>query len=240
MHVLVFHRLYHGFRLIKARVILKENPDVRMLSRMQVSVKRILHLGVVLLFFLTIPATQSYPYGVGEAANRGCVCHGAIQEATEIIVEGLPAKFESNTSYSGVLRINNDNQDFINSSANGGFRMLSSHGELVFDNLSKTQVLDDGWTHTAEGNKFREWNFTWISPMDNTTYVEIRIYGNAVNGDGYTSGDAWNSLVIKVPGVENFDDLKTTNSPDRFELYEKLILGISSLGILFLAYRVIK
>jgi hypothetical protein len=76
--------------------------------------------------------------------------------------------------------------------------------------------------------------------MDNTTYVEIRIYGNAVNGDGYTSGDAWNSLVIKVPGVENFDDLKTTNSPDRFELYEKLILGISSLGILFLAYRVIK
>ena len=195
---------------------------------------------IILAFFLIIPATQSYPHGVGEAADRGCVCHGTIQEATEIIVEGLPEKFESNTSYNGVLRISNDDQDFTNNSANGGFRMLSSHGELVFDDSVKTQKLDDGWTHTNEGNKFREWNFTWISPMDNTSYVEIKIYGNAVNGDGYSSGDAWNSLIIKVPGVENFDELKSMGASDEFEPYEKFILGIASLGILILAYRAMK
>jgi len=211
-----------------------------MLSRMQVSPKRILHLVIVLAFLLIIPATQSYPNGVGEVANNGCICHGVIQDSTDIIVEGLPEKFESNTSYSGVIRISNEEHNLSNNSISGGFRMLSSHGELVFEDIAQTQILDEGWTHTEEGNKFREWNFTWTSPMDNTSYVEFKIYGNAVDGNGNSYGDAWNSLTLKVPGVQNFDDLNTESSLYEFEFYEKAILAIVSLAIIILAYRAIK
>lgn len=211
-----------------------------MMSRMQVSPKRILYLVIILVFFLMIPATQSYPTGIGEDGDRGCVCHGAIDESTEIIIQGLPIKFESNTSYSGVLTVSNSGQNITDNSTIGGFRLISSHVELMFDDANKTQIMDEGWTHTAEGNKFRQWNFTWVSPMDNTSYVEFNIYGNAVNGNGNPYGDEWNSLLVKVPGVENYDDLSTESSLYEFELYEKVILTIVSLAIILLAYRAIK
>jgi hypothetical protein len=76
--------------------------------------------------------------------------------------------------------------------------------------------------------------------MDNTSYVEFNIYGNAVNGNGNPYGDEWNSLLVKVPGVENYDDLSTESSLYEFELYEKVILTIVSLAIILLAYRAIK
>jgi hypothetical protein len=204
------------------------------------SPKRSLFLGILLIFFLTIPASQSYPNGVGEVADRGCVCHGVIQESTEIILDGLPEKYESNTSYNGVLRIVNEGLDSSNNSTIGGFRLLMSSGELVFNDTITTQILEDGWTHTEEGNKLREWNFTWVSPMDNTSYVEFKIYGNAVNGNGNPYGDEWNSILIKIPGVENYEELNTENSLYEFEFYEKVVLLFSSLAIIILAYRAVK
>ena len=115
-----------------------------------------------------------------------------------------------------------------------------SSGELVFNDTIATQILEDGWTHTEEGNKLREWNFTWVSPMDNTSYVEFKIYGNAVNGNGNPYGDEWNSIVIKIPGVENYEELNTESSLYEFEFYEKVVLVSSSLAIILLTYRAIK
>ena len=219
---------------------LKENPIVRMMSRMRFPPQRFLHLVLILTIVLVIPASQSYPNGVGEVANDGCVCHGVIRETTELIVEGLPTKYESNTSYNLTLKVNGAIENQTNSSAFGGFRMLVSHGEITLENISRGQLLDGGWTHSEEGNKFREWNFTWTSPMDNTSYVEFKIFGNAVNGNDNPYGDEWNSLLFKLPGVENNDELKNQNNLYEFELYEKVILASVSLVIIILAYRAIK
>lgn len=220
--------------------ILKENPIVRMMSRMRFSPQRLLHLVIILAILLAIPVTQSYPSGVGEVANDGCVCHGVIRETTEVIVEGLPTKFESNTSYSITIKLNGEVENQTNDSAYGGFRMLVSHGEIILDGSSNTQFIEEGWSHTEEGNKLREWNFTWISPMDNTSYVEFKVYGNAVNGNDNSYGDEWNSLIFKLPGVENTDELNTQNDLYEFELYEKVILVTVSLAIIIMAYRAIK
>lgn len=220
--------------------ILKENPIVRMMSRMRFSPQRFLHLVIILAILLAIPVTQSYPNGVGEVANDGCVCHGVIRETTDVNIEGLPTKYESNTSYSITIKVNGVVENQTNDSAYGGFRMLISHGEIILDNSSSTQFIEEGWSHTEEGNKLREWNFTWISPMDNTSYVEFKIYGNAVNGNDNSYGDEWNSLLFKLPGVENTDELNTQNNLYEFELYEKVILVIVSLAIIIMAYRAIK
>ena len=83
--------------------ILKENPIVRMMSRMRFSPQRFLHLVIILAILLAIPVTQSYPNGVGEVANDGCVCHGVIRETTDVNVEGLPTKYESNTDRKSVV-----------------------------------------------------------------------------------------------------------------------------------------
>ena len=219
---------------------LKDDPTVAMLSRMRVLSQHFFHLMILITIFLIIPSTQSYPNGVGEVANDGCICHGAIQSTTEIKVDGLPTKYEANTSYNGKISITNEVQESSNNSTIGGFRMLVSHGELVFDNPAISQFIEDGWTHTENGNQFREWNFTWTSPMDNTSYVEFKIYGNAVNGNGNSYGDEWNSLELKVPGVQNFDELNTENSMYKFELYEKIILATVCLAIAILGYRAIK
>ena len=211
-----------------------------MMSRMRFSPQRFLQLVIILTILLAIPATQSYPNGVGEVANDGCVCHGVIRETTDIIVEGLPAKYESNTSYNITIKINGDVGNQTNNSAYGGFRMLVSHGEIVLDGSLNSQFIEDGWSHTEEGNKLREWNFTWISPMDNTSYVEFKVYGNAVNGNDNSYGDEWNSLLFKIPGVEIMDELNNQNNLYEFELYEKVILVTVSLAIIIMAYRAIK
>ena len=207
---------------------------------MRFSPQRFLQLVIILTILLAIPATQSYPNGVGEVANDGCVCHGVIRETTDIIVEGLPAKYESNTSYNITIKINGDVGNQTNNSAYGGFRMLVSHGEIVLDGSLNSQFIEDGWSHTEEGNKLREWNFTWISPMDNTSYVEFKVYGNAVNGNDNSYGDEWNSHLFKIPGGENMDELNNQNNLYEFELYEKVILVTVSLAIIIMAYRAIK
>ena len=124
--------------------ILKENPIVRMMSRMRFSLQRFLHLVIILAILLAIPVTQSYPSGVGEVANDGCVCHGVIRETTKVTIEGLPTKFESNTSYSITIKVSGEVENQTNDSAYGGFRMLVSHGEIIIGN-SHIKTDQDPW-----------------------------------------------------------------------------------------------
>ena len=63
------------------------------------------------LFFLLIGSssslTQASHLGVGDAANEGCPCH-AYSSATEIFLEGIPQRFESNATLNITLRIESD------------------------------------------------------------------------------------------------------------------------------------
>lgn len=84
----------------------------------------------------------------------------------------------------------------------GGFRLLITEGSISFDsNEGLIQEMDEGWTHTEAGNAVRTWNLTFTSPRDNSSFVDFTIYGNAVNGNQATTGDEWNAVTLRLPGV---------------------------------------
>ncbi|MED5308135.1 MAG: hypothetical protein VYA95_02190, partial [Candidatus Thermoplasmatota archaeon] len=62
-----------------------------------------------MLLLLPVYSVDSFPTGVGEIGNEGCLCHGSSNANTEIIVLGLPEKFESSTNYSLQLELVNNN-----------------------------------------------------------------------------------------------------------------------------------
>ncbi len=189
---------------------------------------------------MIIPIGQSYSNGAGSSANNGCLCHGASNDVTQVEIIGLPEKYESNTSYQLSLSITSSIESESNNSALGGFRLLISKGEVVFEDENRSQYLEDGWTHTEQGNKFRSWNFTWTSPEDNTSSTDFDVYGNGVNGNNNPLGDAWNYQSIKIGGVENTDDLIASELDHKLEGYEKVMLGFAITMLAYLVYVVIK
>ena len=98
------------------------------------------------------------------------------------------------------------------------------------------QQKDDGWTHTEIGNRFRAWNFSFISPEDNTSFVDFIVYGNAVNGNGASTGDEWNSVALRLPGILYDGDLLQTEDREFSPLdYTVGIVALLSLTYLLFA-----
>lgn len=145
----------------------------------------------------------SAPSGIGSSANEGCLCHGESNSNTIVEVRGLPEYFESNTSYDFSIEVSSPTILPNANGERGGFRMLVTGGSIDFnESEGMIQQLDDGWTHTETGNKVRMWNFSFTSPESNASVVDFTIYGNAVNGNQASSGDEWNSLEIRLPGLQ--------------------------------------
>jgi len=200
-----------------------------------------LHWVLLLILFssLGFSSGQSFPIGVGELANDGCTCHGGASNSTETSLIGLPVSFESNQTYEITLMIESSNEIQTNGSQ-GGFRLLVSDGTVEFENLNQSQEYEDGWTHTIAGNTQRAWNFSWTAPDDNSSTVEFIVYGNAVNGNGNSMGDAWDSYGTVIPG-SSFDG--TLIQPDIDQTYSlidySIIIG-GLLAILACLYIVVK
>ncbi|MEZ8001872.1 MAG: hypothetical protein QMC58_06525 [Candidatus Poseidoniaceae archaeon] len=194
---------------------------------------------MLLVSSLGFSSSQSFPIGVGESANDGCLCHGSASNSSESSLVGLPTTFESNQSFNLTLVIESNIAAQSNTSQ-GGFRLLVSGGTIEFSNPNEAQELDGGWTHTGEGNSQRAWNFTWVAPQENTSTVEFIVFGNAVNGNGNSMGDAWNSYGVTIPG-SSFDG--TLIQPDVDQSYSitdfSLIIG-GLIAILVCLYIVVK
>tara|TARA_B100000900_G_scaffold62157_1_gene47632 strand:+ start:12481 stop:13173 length:693 start_codon:yes stop_codon:yes gene_type:complete len=219
---------------------LKEEPFMAVLKDMQAMLKRTFYLLIIFSLVVIIPPSDSFPNGVGKAGSNGCLCHGGNSDLTSLEIEGLPDKFESNTTYDLRLIITSEIDIASENSSKGGFRINISHGVINFENDSHGTFLEDSWTHTEEGNKYRTWNFSWTSPEDNSSSVEFRIYGNAVNGNGNPYGDAWNYLDFKIGGVEYFDDLSVREKDYQIQTYEAIILAVVSLGLIYAAFKAVK
>ena len=118
--------------------------------------------------------------------------------------------------------------------------MLVVGGSITFDeSAGLVQELDGGWTHTESGNMVRSWNFSFASPEDNASYVDFTIYGNAVNGNQASSEDAWNSLTLRLPGVE-YDGEIFSDQADEFSLMDYtvgLVSMIALVGLLIITLR---
>ena len=158
---------------------------------------------VVLVLALLSQVAVSAPSGIGKSANDGCLCHGDRDQSTTVWIEGLPESYESNAMYNFSITVESETVAVNPNGSIGGFRMLVAGGSITFDeSAGLIQELDGGWTHTESGNMVRSWNLSFVSPEDNASYVDFTIYGNAVNGNQASSEDAWNSLNLRLPGVE--------------------------------------
>ena len=210
------------------------------LKDMLLMLKRATYLSLIFSLIVIIPPSDSFPNGVGKEASSGCLCHGSNSDSTNLDLDGLPEKFESNTSYYLSLKLISETEIASENSTKGGFRINVSHGQIVFENSSHGDFIEDSWTHTEEGNKFRTWNFTWTSPEDNSSSVEFKIFGNAVNGNGDPYGDSWNYLDFKLGGVEYFEDLSVKEKDYQIQTYEAIILAVVFIGLLYTAFKAIK
>lgn len=157
----------------------------------------------VIVLALLAQVAVSAPSGIGSAANEGCLCHGEKNTNTNVELHGLPESFESNTSYNFSIIVTSQTIPQNTNGESGGFRLLVTGGSIFFNETEGLiQVLDDGWTHTELGNTVRMWNFSLMSPADNTSHVDLTVYGNAVNGNQASTGDEWNSLDLRLPGTQ--------------------------------------
>ena len=157
----------------------------------------------VIALALLAQVAVSAPSGIGSAANEGCLCHGEKNTNTNVELLGLPESFESNTSYNFSIVVTSQTIPQNTNGESGGFRLLVTGGSIFFNETEGLiQVLDDGWTHTERGNTVRMWNFSLTSPEDNTSHIDLTVYGNAVNGNQASTGDEWNSLDLRLPGTQ--------------------------------------
>lgn len=195
---------------------------------------------VVLVLALLSQVAVSAPSGIGKSANEGCRCHGEKSSHTSVNIQGLPESFESNLEYNFSITVESETVAANPNGSIGGFRMLVVGGSITFDeSAGLIQESDGGWTHTESGNKVRSWNLSFHSPEDNSSYVDFTVYGNAVNGNQASSGDAWNRLSFRVPGVE-YDGEIFSDQADGFSPMDYtvgLVSMIALVGLLIITLR---
>ncbi len=197
-------------------------------------------VAVVLVLALLSQIAVSAPSGIGKPANEGCLCHGDRDQSTTVRIEGLPESYESNTMYNFSITVESETVAANPNGSIGGFRMLVVGGSITFDeSAGLIQELDGGWTHTESGNLVRSWNLSFVSPEDNSSYVDFTVYGNAVNGNRESSEDAWNNLNFRLPGVE-YDGEIFSDQADEFSPMDYtvgLVLMIALVGLLIITLR---
>ena len=194
----------------------------------------------VIVLALLAQVAVSAPSGIGSAANEGCLCHGEKNTNTNVELHGLPESFESNTSYNFSIIVTSQTILQNTNGESGGFRLLVTGGSIFFNETEGLiQVLDDGWTHTELGNTVRMWNFSLMSPADNSSYVDLTVYGNAVNGNQASTGDEWNSLDLRLPGTQ-YEGEMLGEKTDEFNPLDYTVGMVSMLvlvGLLIITIR---
>jgi hypothetical protein len=170
-----------------------------------------------LILLLSAPSISSVPSGVGQAGNEGCICHGGASVETVVKLEGLPAVFESNTTYNLSIEIQSS-IDSLAEQHQGGFRLIiKGGGTVLFEDLEEVQYLEEGWTHQSNGTYQRTWNLTWTSPNNSTDPMEFTLIGIA-----HVDGPPVEQAPMNQTDIDAFDQF------------------IFAIGILALAYFLLR
>ena len=197
-----------------------------------VTMKRVIALAILLSL---IGQSQALPNGIGDRANDGCLCHGGSDDTTIINLSGLPETYNSSVEYNLTLTIESPVEL---SDVQGGFRVIISQGELIAQGW---QVIDGGYTHTAEINDRRQWEVVWVAPEADDELAIFVVHGNAVNGNGNSNGDEWNSMSISIPGVNYTGEVTTPDVTGKEVNGIQLAVGaIGIMALLSLAFYAIK
>ncbi len=190
---------------------------------------RVLPVFVLLLLF-TSSLVEAFPSGVGQMANRGCLCHGGESSEVTITVQGFPEIYNASEIYNITFAINADIERAGEDSGRmGGFRLLIDGGQVDFED--DAQYLENGWTHTNLSNKQRSWNLSWIAPQQEDKLVSVSLFANAVNGGDASSGDKWGLVELAVTGPEWTGIIPESTHRTGLTTFE-ITAAIGSLGLL--------
>lgn len=188
---------------------------------------------VLLLSLAIMIQVEALPTGIGDVGDKGCVCHGASSEETNVSLSGLPDVYNSSQTYNLSLTIESSLEA---NDPQGGFRILISHGEISGD----VQELEGGYTHSSSNNNQRTWEFNWTAPESDAELVTFITYGNAVNGNGAATGDEWNSNSYAIPGPNYKGEIVTPTTEDSPSSGQLAVGVIGIIGVLSLAVMAIK
>lgn len=194
--------------------------------------KRVIALAILLTL---IGQSQALPSGIDDRANDGCLCHGGSDDTTIINLSGLPEVYNSSVEYNLILTIESPVES---NDVQGGFRVIISQGEMIAEGW---QIMDGGYTHTDEINDRRQWEVVWVAPEADDELATFVVHGNAVNGNGNSNGDEWNSMSIAVPGVNYTGEVTTPDVTAKEVTGIQLTVGVIGIVVLLsLAFYAIK
>src|SRR6056300_400898 len=204
-------------------------------------------LSVLLVALMAAPQFTAAPAGIGSAGDQGCTCRGGASPDTSVLVDGLPQSYNASETYTFTVTVVNDVMELYNGGSlegddpwngrAGGYRILVSHGEVVAVPESQGQVMDGGLTHTEESNTVRSWTFEWTAPAADDINVEMKVYGNAVNGGSGSGGDYWNEVQLDIPGVNAGAVAASASALIIFLTSIGLAAGLIFAGVLWVFYR---
>jgi HKD family nuclease len=134
------------------------------------------------------------------SSTSGCSCHGYPTASTVITMTGVPTTgYVPGTAYTITLSATNLNYAAI-ATAKAGFDLIFSAGSL---SNAPAQTTINGLEISHSSGKAMtsgtvSWTFTWTAPASGTGAVTANIALNVTNGNGNTSGDAYNILTVNL------------------------------------------
>jgi hypothetical protein len=150
-------------------------------------------------------AALAYSGGITGVTSSGCTCHGAQSSATTLSLSGNTTTRAGQTLNLTVVVAHSSQQ-----AAGVNIAVKDQQGQNVGTLAPATgsglQLSNGELTHQQPktmSNGQAAFSFTWTAPSTPGTYT-LRAAGNAVNGNGNTSGDAWNFLspvTLTVAGI---------------------------------------
>ena len=150
-------------------------------------------------------AALAYSGGITGVTSSGCTCHGAQSSATTLSLSGNTTTRAGQTLNLTVVVAHSSRQ-----AAGVNIAVKDQQGQNVGTLAPATgsglRLSNGELTHQQPktmSNGQAAFSFTWTAPNTPGTYT-LRAAGCAVNGNGNTSGDAWNFLspvTLTVAGI---------------------------------------
>jgi len=150
-------------------------------------------LGII---YVTMSSDANGKFNSGTSC---ATCHGSINTATTVLLDGLPSSYALGQTYNLTFRVINTTQ------AAAGFNIATTGGTFTAGTGSKINTAKTQITHTTpmtiSGGQ-ASFNFIWTAPISGSTAVTFSAVGNAVNNNGNSdAGDQWNNLTTTVPAA---------------------------------------
>jgi hypothetical protein len=143
--------------------------------------------------------------GIIGAVQVGCTCHGGASSGTSLSIPGQSSAITVKTGETLSLTLLVAHGAQNRAGMNLAVVNASGANAGVLQAGSGSQIISGQLTHAAPqsiSNGSASFPFQWTAPSTPGTFT-LRAVGNAVNGDGSTGGDAWNSLAPITITVED-------------------------------------